>query len=166
VSTCNSLRITANTDDILVQWIPIRAVNIQGDRQARAIRQSRRGSEQRVRMEDIGGHEDDLVQRELFGGAILLGLPVRFTDVSDFRPVPDSQEVRCELMLSVPRHGTCSVARGCKLSDGFYMKSHSDIYQQNLKVYASAEVSYRCGGVGANVIRGWSYRFQEYKFRV
>ena len=31
--------------------------------------------------------------RELFGGAITVDLPTRMVDVSDFRPVPDNQEV-------------------------------------------------------------------------
>ena len=31
--------------------------------------------------------------RELFGGAITVDLPTRLVDVSDFRPVPDNQEV-------------------------------------------------------------------------
>ena len=32
-------------------------------------------------------------RRELFGGAITVDLPTRMVDVSDFRPVPDNQEV-------------------------------------------------------------------------
>lgn len=36
---------------------------------------------------------DTLVPRQLFGGAIELSLPERLVDVSDFRPVPDNQEV-------------------------------------------------------------------------
>ena len=32
--------------------------------------------------------------RQLFGGAMGTVLPERFKDVSDLRPVPDSQEVR------------------------------------------------------------------------
>ncbi|CAG9465876.1 unnamed protein product [Pedinophyceae sp. YPF-701] len=35
----------------------------------------------------------ELVQRELYGGAISLRIPSVFVDVSDFRPVPDHQEV-------------------------------------------------------------------------
>lgn len=31
---------------------------------------------------------------ELYGGAIITQLPERFVDVSDFRPVPDHQEVQ------------------------------------------------------------------------
>eukprot|EP00197_Chlamydomonas_leiostraca_P012914 CAMPEP_0202864604 /NCGR_PEP_ID=MMETSP1391-20130828/4776_1 /ASSEMBLY_ACC=CAM_ASM_000867 /TAXON_ID=1034604 /ORGANISM="Chlamydomonas leiostraca, Strain SAG 11-49" /LENGTH=189 /DNA_ID=CAMNT_0049544361 /DNA_START=94 /DNA_END=660 /DNA_ORIENTATION=- len=34
-----------------------------------------------------------LVKRELYGGAIELHIPARFVDISDFRPVPDHQEV-------------------------------------------------------------------------
>jgi Ran-interacting Mog1 protein len=37
--------------------------------------------------------EEQVVQHQLFGGAILLDFPARFTDISDFRPVPDNQEV-------------------------------------------------------------------------
>lgn len=38
---------------------------------------------------------DTLVPRQLFGGAIEVSLPERLVDVSDFRPVPDNQEVWC-----------------------------------------------------------------------
>lgn len=31
--------------------------------------------------------------RQLFGGALAVGVPDRLVDVSDFRPVPDNQEV-------------------------------------------------------------------------
>ena len=34
-----------------------------------------------------------LKERELFGGGISLKVPVDFEDVSDFRQVPDNQEV-------------------------------------------------------------------------
>jgi hypothetical protein len=37
--------------------------------------------------------DDTLVQRPLYGGAAQLSFPQRFTDISDFRPVPDHQEV-------------------------------------------------------------------------
>lgn len=37
--------------------------------------------------------EDQLSERKLFGGALLVDLPSRFEDVSKFRPVPDNQEV-------------------------------------------------------------------------
>ena len=36
---------------------------------------------------------EPLQPRECFGGAAVLSLPARFADVSDFRPVPDSQAV-------------------------------------------------------------------------
>lgn len=36
---------------------------------------------------------EPFVERELFGGAILASFPARYVDVSDFRPVPDNQEV-------------------------------------------------------------------------
>ena len=38
--------------------------------------------------------DDTLVQRPLYGGAAQLSFPQRFTDISDFRPVPDHQEAR------------------------------------------------------------------------
>lgn len=38
--------------------------------------------------------DDTLVPHLLFGGACDMAFPDRFTDVSDFRPVPDHQEVR------------------------------------------------------------------------
>lgn len=37
--------------------------------------------------------DDPLQPRNCFGGAIDLSLPSRFIDVSDFRPIPDNQEV-------------------------------------------------------------------------
>jgi hypothetical protein len=44
--------------------------------------------------------DDTLVQRELYGGAAQLSFPQRFTDISDFRPVPDHQEARaCAAIL-------------------------------------------------------------------
>lgn len=45
---------------------------------------------------------DTLESRDLFGGAVKLSLPSRLVDVSDFRPVPDNQEVRrqaCSLIM-------------------------------------------------------------------
>ncbi|GAB4820979.1 hypothetical protein N2152v2_008025 [Parachlorella kessleri] len=36
--------------------------------------------------------DDTLVRHELFGGAMEMAFPNRFTDISDFRPVPDHQE--------------------------------------------------------------------------
>jgi hypothetical protein len=36
---------------------------------------------------------EELVRRELFGGAMEVACPARMVDVSDFRPVPDHQEV-------------------------------------------------------------------------
>ena len=36
---------------------------------------------------------EELVQRQLFGGAFDMSMPARFADISSFRPVPDSQEV-------------------------------------------------------------------------
>lgn len=37
--------------------------------------------------------EEQLVARALYGGAIEMTIPMRFEDVSDFRPVPNHQEV-------------------------------------------------------------------------
>lgn len=37
--------------------------------------------------------EDVIAPRELFGGAVELSFPSRFVDISDFRTVPDNQEV-------------------------------------------------------------------------
>ena len=39
--------------------------------------------------------DDTLVQRPLYGGAAQLSFPQRCVDISDFRPVPDHQEVIC-----------------------------------------------------------------------
>ncbi len=36
---------------------------------------------------------DPWLVRQLFGGAVSLSVPARLVDVSDFRPVPDNQEV-------------------------------------------------------------------------
>jgi len=38
--------------------------------------------------------EEAIATRQLFGGAVAVALPDRLIDVSDFRPVPDNQEVR------------------------------------------------------------------------
>jgi hypothetical protein len=40
---------------------------------------------------------------ELYGGAITTQFPERFVDVSDFRPVPDHQEVRSDEMTETSR---------------------------------------------------------------
>lgn len=52
--------------------------------------------------------DEILIPRHLFGGAMDLSLPARFVDVSDFRPVPDNQEVRdiCNIIvfLNLRRH--------------------------------------------------------------
>jgi hypothetical protein len=34
------------------------------------------------------------VARPLFGGAAVIELPLRFVDISQFREIPDTQEVR------------------------------------------------------------------------
>ena len=44
-------------------------------------------------MTDLQSGQEELVTRDLFGGALVMGMPARFMDISDFRPVPDSQEV-------------------------------------------------------------------------
>ena len=36
---------------------------------------------------------EEIAERDLFGGAVVMACPARLTDVSDFRPVPDNQEV-------------------------------------------------------------------------
>lgn len=36
---------------------------------------------------------EELEARQLFGGMVSIQCPSRFVDVSDFRPVPDHQEV-------------------------------------------------------------------------
>jgi hypothetical protein len=41
--------------------------------------------------------DEQLITRALFGGAIEMSLPQRFVDVSDYRPVPDHQEVHLSL---------------------------------------------------------------------
>ena len=38
-------------------------------------------------------------ERLLFGSAIRVSIPSRFQDVSDFRPVPDHQEVILRLVI-------------------------------------------------------------------
>jgi hypothetical protein len=37
--------------------------------------------------------DEELKPRPLFGGSINIQLPERFIDISDFRPIPDNQEV-------------------------------------------------------------------------
>ena len=44
-------------------------------------------------LSSLGVGEDIMDNRKLFGGAIEAQIPSRFIDVSDFRPVPDHQEV-------------------------------------------------------------------------
>ena len=44
-------------------------------------------------MTELHSAQEELVARDLFGGALVMGMPARFVDVSDFRPVPDNQEV-------------------------------------------------------------------------
>ncbi|KAL0030274.1 hypothetical protein WJX77_007077 [Trebouxia sp. C0004] len=43
--------------------------------------------------------DEQLITRALFGGAIKMSLPQRFVDVSDYRPVPDHQEVWTDATL-------------------------------------------------------------------
>lgn len=43
--------------------------------------------------------DEQLITRALFGGAIEMSLPQRFVDVSDYRPVPDHQEVWTDATL-------------------------------------------------------------------
>lgn len=38
------------------------------------------------------------VRRDLFGGAVTMALPARFEDISQFREVPDHQEVSCSAL--------------------------------------------------------------------
>ena len=40
------------------------------------------------------GSAEPNVRRDLYGGAVQLTIPHRFVDISDFRPIPDHQEVR------------------------------------------------------------------------
>ena len=47
--------------------------------------------------------DEQLISRSLFGGAIEMEIPARFEDVSDFRPVPDHQEVRMCCVLVEPQ---------------------------------------------------------------
>ena len=44
-------------------------------------------------MTHLQSAQEELAARNLFGGALVMGMPGRFVDVSDFRPVPDNQEV-------------------------------------------------------------------------
>ena len=45
-----------------------------------------------------------LIRRDLFGGAMEIQMPGRLMDISEFRPVPDHQEVIC---ARVPVKGRC-----------------------------------------------------------
>ena len=38
---------------------------------------------------------EPIVPHKLFGGAVELSFPSRMVDVSDFRTIPDNQEVSC-----------------------------------------------------------------------
>ena len=56
--------------------------------------------------------DDTLVERPLYGGAAHLAFPQRFVDISDFRPVPDHQEV------AAPGSGSAQGApRHCRRRD-------------------------------------------------
>ena len=57
--------------------------------------------------------EEQLISRAQFGGAIEIDIPIRFEDVSDFRPVPDHQEVR--LCCLVAEHQTVMYTRSAHL---------------------------------------------------
>ena len=62
-------------------------------------------------MTDLPRDQEELVPRELFGGALALGIPARFVDVSNFRPVPDNQEVQissCERFIIRYQRSKCS----------------------------------------------------------
>eukprot|EP00951_Prasinocladus_malaysianus_P005214 scaffold37076_cov34-Prasinocladus_malaysianus.AAC.1 len=48
---------------------------------------------------------DEWAAEPLFGGAMQMELPLRFNDISNFRPVPDHQEVS-------PQHGVCRCNAG------------------------------------------------------
>lgn len=52
--------------------------------------------------------EEQLVPRALFGGALEMDIPVRFEDISDFRPVPDHQEVRVCSCLAQHHFAVCT----------------------------------------------------------
>lgn len=58
----------------------------------------------------------DLRQRDLFGGAMTMKIPSRLTDVSDFRPVPDNQEVFADGDTDQSIIIEIMVARSCLLS--------------------------------------------------
>ena len=47
--------------------------------------------------------QEQLIPRALYGGALEMDIPVRFEDISDFRPVPDHQEVRVNPCLAQHR---------------------------------------------------------------
>lgn len=49
-----------------------------------------------------------LVNRQLFGGAIELAFPQELIDISDFRPVPDHQEVSCSYVCTFAPHHACA----------------------------------------------------------
>ena len=48
--------------------------------------------------------DEQMIGRALFGGTVEMSLPQRFVDVSDYRPVPDHQEVSFIQCLRRSKH--------------------------------------------------------------
>ena len=59
---------------------------------------------------------EQMILRALYGGAVEMDIPVRFEDVSDFRPVPDHQEVRIGWYLaeSQVQYHLCTRCVSCR----------------------------------------------------
>jgi len=52
--------------------------------------------------------EEEWHDIQLYGGAMQARLPMRFKDVSDFRPVPDHQEVHITSCKTLQMSGYCA----------------------------------------------------------
>lgn len=65
--------------------------------------------------------DEQMIGRALFGGTVEMSLPQRFADVSDYRPVPDHQEVWTDasldqsVILEIVEHQPLADQDCCKL---------------------------------------------------
>lgn len=83
--------------------------------------------------------DDTLVPRPLFGGAARMAFPARFVDISDFRPIPDNQEVFADANLDqslVIEIVECQAGVLDAEAGGFYLE---DLAQHNEAVHSQVD---------------------------
>lgn len=66
--------------------------------------------------------EEQLIPRALYGGALEMDIPVRFEDISEFRPVPDHQEVRLCSCLSKRQFRAGAISASLAGLDGRFLR--------------------------------------------